>query len=132
MTERKYLKDVLPRLYQETKSWLETLEDSYLADQLPHLFIVGRCRCGQCSDFSMDSDLPHLSSANGSKLLTRPLFYDMDNGFMLGLSGKDGLTEGEHQESYVSAFELVGRDYPDGYINTQLEAHGFTSSKRVI
>lgn len=125
MMERKYLKDVLPRLYQETKEWLETLEDDYLADQLPHLFITGRCSCGKCSDFSMDSDLPHLSRVGGSKLLQRPLYYTMDNGFSLGLSGKDGLTVGEHTESYVSSFEFSGSDYPDKYIHNQLEAHGF-------
>ncbi len=125
MMERKYLKDVLPRLYQETKDWLGTLEDDYLADQLPHLFITGRCTCGKCSDFHLDSDLPHLSREAGSVLLFRPLYHAMDNGFRLGLSGKDGLTVGEHTESYVSSYELMGSDYPDKYIHTQLEAHGF-------
>lgn len=129
MQERKYLKNVLPRLYEETKEWLETLEDDYLAEQLPHLFITRRCTCGDCSDFSMDSDLPHLSLEAGSKLLQRPLYYEMPNGFSLGLSGKSGLTVGEHHESYVSSFELCGADYPDRYIHNQLEAHGFTSTR---
>lgn len=127
MAERKYLKDVLPRLYQETKDWLESLEDSYLAEQLPHLFITGRCTCGECSDFFLDSDLPHLSREAGSKLLMRPLYYDMDNGFSLGLSGKDGFDGGEM--GYVSDYELAGSDYEDGYIHKQLEAHGFIREK---
>lgn len=123
MVEKKYLKDVLPRLYQETKDWLESLEDSYLVEQLPHLFITGRCSCGQCSAFYLDSDLQHLSRAAGSKLLMRPLYYEMDNGFLLGLSGKDGFDGGD--EAYVSSYELAGGDYEDEYIHKQLEAHGF-------
>lgn len=58
-------------------------------------------------------------------LLQRPLYYVMGNGFFLGLSGKDGLTLGEHTQSYVSSYELVGGDYPDKYIHNQLVTHGF-------
>ena len=122
---QKYLKDVLPRLYQETEEWLKSIDEHDLIEQLPHLFITGRCSCGECSDFHMDSDIPELSKASGSGLLSRPLYCDMDNGFMLGLSGANGLTPGKHEKSYVSSFELVCSDYPDGYIHKQLEAHGF-------
>jgi len=126
---RHYLKDVLPRLYRETQAWLDKIDRPDLLAQLPHLFITGRCTCGSCSDFHLDSDIPKLSRAAGSTLLHRPLYYDMDNGFILGLSGADGLTLGDHTESYVSSYELVGSDYRDGYIHKQLEVHGFKSPR---
>lgn len=130
-SKRLYLRDVLPRLYQETEAWLQA-EMPELLSQLPHLYITDRCTCGQCSDFHMDSDLQELSMANGSVLLFRPLYFDMypQCHFMLGLSGKLGLTEGEHDKSYISDYELIGRDYPDNYIHKQLEAHGFKREKK--
>lgn len=128
--KKHYFKDVLPRLHAETEQWLKDTEQHSMIDQLPHLFITGRCSCGSCSDFHLDSDIPKLSKSEGSTLLHRPLYYDMDNGFMIGLSGADGLTEGEHSESYVSSFELCGGDYPDGYINQQLESIGLMQSKQ--
>jgi hypothetical protein len=77
----------------------------------------------------MDSDIPKLSREQGSVLLYRPLFYPMENGFMLGLTGAEGLTVGEHTESYISGYELSGGDYCDDYIHQQLEAHGFIRPK---
>ena len=131
MSDRKYLKDVLPRLYRETEAWLIKINRPDLLEQLPHLFIVDRCDCGQCSAFYMDSDIPRLSREGGSTLLLRPLYYDMDNGFMLGVSGADGLTIGDHTESYVSSFEMMGGDYRDNYIHKQLQANGFKISKKL-
>lgn len=125
MTTRKYLKDVLPRLYQETESWLQAIGRADLLEQLPHLFITSRYGSG--SDFALDSDIPELSRENGSKLLHQPLYYDMGNGIYIGLSGADGLTPGKHEKSYISSFELRGNDYPDGYIDTQLRANGFAT-----
>lgn len=130
-TERHYLKDVLPRLYRETEQTLRKWERDDLLEQLPHLFINGRCSCGSCSDFSVDSDLPELSREAGNKKLLRPLFYDTDHVFMLGISGKDGLTEGEHEQSYLSAFELCGGDYRDNYIHLRLQQFGFKSPKKL-
>lgn len=130
-TERHYLKDVLPRLCRETEKTLREWERDDLLQQLPHLFITGRCSCGSCSDFSVDSDLPELSREAGSKKLLRPLYYGTNFVFMLGISGYDGLTEGEHTQSYLSSFELSGGDYRDNYIHLRLQQFGFKSSKRL-
>ena len=129
MEQKKYLKDVLPRLYDETVDWLRSIDRDDLLTQMPHLLVTGRCRCGGCSDFDLDSEIPKLSRASGSTLVHRPLSYAMDNGFSLGLSGADGWAVGEHVESYVSAYELNGSDYEDRYVHKQLELHGFFCEK---
>lgn len=132
--ERKYLKDVLPRLYHEAVAWLADSDWPELVDQLPSLFITDRCNCGsgECSQFFLDSEIPKLSRELGSTLLQRPLYYDMgSSGLMIGLSGAAGLTPGQHTESYVSSFELScmrGGDYEDRYVHRQLEAHDWTAA----
>lgn len=122
--EKQYLKDVLPRLYRETENWL-ACEWPDLLEQLPHLFITGRCSCGGCSDFYVDSDISELSREGGSSLLLRPLYYSMNNGFFLGISGKAGQTNGTDEHSYISGFELGGGDYEDSYIHRRLNGFGF-------
>lgn len=120
MTERKYLKDVLPRLYDEVKAWADTENEPELLRQVDHLFITGRCPCGQCSDFFLDSDIPELSRANGSEKLLRPLYYDLE-----GVWPMVGMTENADGTYNITGFELSGSDYEDGYINSQLEANGW-------
>lgn len=135
-----YVKDVLPRLYEETKQWLLHVlpEATY---QLDHLFITGRCNCGQCSDFFVDSDIPELSRQNGKGKLYASGYYEMDEFciFFLGLSSEKIYIEDPKQTApdeldfyetyYVCGWELAGGDYEDEYIHKQLEANGFIRSE---
>ena len=131
MTKRHYLKDAMPRLYMQTEAFLKKIERPDLLEQLPHLYITGRCSCGDCSDFSIDSDIPEMNRENGSQLLTRPLFYHTDWFFSIGLSGADGLTLGEHERSYIAAFEMNCGDYTDFYVHRCLNAIGFVVHRKL-
>ena len=118
--ERKYLKDVFPRVFEEIRQWALAEGEPELLRQAEHLFVTGRCSCGRCSDFRVDSDLPELSRELGSKKAFRPLYYAVDGVFlMLGMTTND-------DESYnLVSFETAGSDYPDGYLDKQLEANGW-------
>jgi len=121
---KKYLRSVLPRLYEQTEAWCK-VEFPELLPQLPHLIITGRCSCGNCSDFTMDSELPELSKRLGSEKLSRPFYREMGEycPFYIGLSTEDDV--GNISPQFISSYELSGGDYPDNYIHEQLETHGF-------
>lgn len=121
MKGKHYLKDVMPRLYAELEEWLKQREPKALY-QLPHLHIVGRCDCGDCCDFYIDSDLPELSKEQGSTKLKYPCFYRSDTVFYVGLTWEK-LSDGT-EIAYVAGFDFSGLDYPDGYVNQQLESIG--------
>lgn len=120
-TEKHYLRDVFPDIYQQAKEWLRN-EFPETVEELDHLFITGKCCCGSCSDFHLDSDIPELSRASGSTKLLRPLYYDMDNDspFMIGLSSEIGDDSVEYY--HVSSFESNGLI---AEINEKLCACGF-------
>lgn len=123
MEERKYLKDVLPRVFDEFKAWALKEDEPELLHQAEHLFITGRCYCGLCSDFHVDSDIPELSRAAGSTKMLRPLYYDLE-----GVRWMVGMTDNPDGTRNITGFELAGSDYSDGYINAQLEANGWPST----
>lgn len=113
---KKYLKTVLPRLYDEVKPELAEYFD--FASQLDNLYITGRCDCGAayCVQFYVETTNPDLYSISGR----RPLYADITN-------TKAGIMFG-HSDDILTGFEITG-DYDDGYINIQLSAAGFPSSQ---
>lgn len=117
--ERKYLKDVLPRVFDEIRQWATSNDELQVLMQLDHLFISKRCICGRCVDFQMDSDIDELSRAKGSSRLLRPIFYEVEGAFHWL-----GLTENEDGSHNLASLDSMGSDYRDGYLASQLAAHG--------
>jgi hypothetical protein len=107
------LKEALPRLYEEAKSFLEQ-EEPVLAQQLDDLVITNRCTCGEshCVTFHCDSTDPTRSPLSGR----RPIAFDLEtSGGYVMYWVSDGL---------LTSLEAIA-DYPDDYIHHQLERHGF-------
>lgn len=132
MNERHYLKDALPRLYCDAEKTLRQWERHDLLEQLPHLYITGRCNCGSCSDFRIDSDLPGLNKKTGSNLLPSPSDYEMDHGFCILLARGEGSNPaGELLGSYIYSIDLGACDYDDFYIHKRLNEIGFIISRKL-
>lgn len=111
-TNRKYLRNALPRFYEDMEDTLKC-DWPELLPQLGRLFIVSRCQCGQedCRSFSCESDDPRYAPINGR----RPLSYSI------------GRLNGWYQVSadgVLSGFEILD-DYWDGSLGRGLTAAGF-------
>lgn len=111
-----YLKDTLPRMYDELVAWLHEIERDDLASQLDDMYIIRRCQCGSnwCVDFTVESSNPALYPINGRQ----PFMYDVTSktSLMVGMSGSDGA-------EILTGFEFLG-DYKDDYIQKKLESIG--------
>ena len=123
MSDRKYLKDVFPRVFKELQAWANAEGKPTLLHHAEHLFVTGRCDCGRCSNFFVDSDLPELSRAQGSTKAIGPAYHDAPGVFLML-----GMTANEDGTFNLVSFEAEGQDYPDGYLNAQLEANGWPRS----
>ena len=109
-SDRKYLKDALPRFYEDLEDTLKC-DWPELLPQLPHLYITERCLCGGCQSFSCESDNPQYAPINGR----RPLSYE--------IARIDGRYSVSH-DGILSGFEILN-DYWDGSMETGLTAAGF-------
>jgi hypothetical protein len=117
-TGRVYFKDAMPRLYAEMAAWIHQNGCDKLMPQIATMFITGRCDCGseQCIYFWIESSSGLYAILGGR----RPTFTDTrtsETGVMAVYSDMKGT-------GILAGFERIG-DYPDGYIQKQLEVHGF-------
>lgn len=111
-SERKYLRDVLPRFYEDVEDTLKC-DWPELLPQLERLYIVDRCSCGQqeCRTFSCESDDPRYCPINGR----RPFSYSIKR--------VDGVYQ-VSDDGVLSGFEILS-DYWDGSLERGLTAAGF-------
>ena len=111
-----YLKDVIPRVYDELIAWLHEIDRDELSPQVADMYIVDRCQCGSkwCIDFTIESSNTALYPINGR----RPFMYDVTSkaALMIGMTGNDGA-------EILTGLEFLG-DYSDDYIEKQLESIG--------
>lgn len=110
---RKYLKDALPRFYEDLEDTLKC-DWPELLPQLPHLYITGRCNCGMadCKSFDCGSDHPHYGAFKGRRA------------FSYEIARVDGYYSVFPEGVMSGSFEVL-RDYWDGSLELGLTAAGF-------
>lgn len=116
-TSKKYLKDALPRFYEDMEDTLKC-EWPELLPQLPHLYITRRCSCGgeDCRSFSCESDDQRFAPINGR----RPFSYSI-----MRVNGCYQVSN----DNVLSGFEILD-DYWDGYLDRALTEAGFPDTSR--
>ncbi len=111
---RKYLKDALPRFYEDMEDTLKC-DWPELLPQLSRLYIVSRCPCKDptCRSFSCESDDERYAPINGR----RPLSYSI-----MRVHGRYQVSD----DGVLSGFEILD-DYHDDSLERELTAAGFPS-----
>ena len=109
---RKYLKDALPRLYEDMEDTLKC-DWPELLPQLARLYITRRCPCGDedCRSFDCESDDPRYAPIGGRQ----PMSY--------AIARVDGWYQ-VSADGVLSGFEILS-DYWDGALERGLVAAGF-------
>ncbi|MBV7541967.1 hypothetical protein [Acidovorax sp. sic0104] len=114
--EKKFLKDALPRFYEDVEATLKCDRPDLLS-QLPHLYITARCSCADedCRSFTCESNDPRYAPVGGRRPLSYPIAR-VDGNYSVSSDG------------VLSGFEILS-DYWDNSLDRDLTAAGFPASQ---